>query len=225
LWFESSAAVASGATLHAGLSGPAAGELSALVTGEEHPDGATVKETCKSIVAGALHSAAQAGPAPIEFSGPVDSPMPARAGLGLSCHLKLRDTVHSLAFVPNEALVGALAEMPRDLAPTILPEIPGEAAEIPELAFSPHARRNLQMLLDVDLELSVSFGRTTLLLQEVLKLSSGSIVELNRSASDPVEVLVNNSVVARGEVVVVDGNYGIRITEVVSPRDRIRSLL
>jgi flagellar motor switch protein FliN/FliY len=81
------------------------------------------------------------------------------------------------------------------------------------------------MLLDVDLELSVSFGHTTLVLQEVLKLSSGSIVELNRSANDPVELLVNNAVVARGEVVVVDGNYGIRITEVVSARERIRSLL
>ena len=81
------------------------------------------------------------------------------------------------------------------------------------------------MLLDVDLELSVSFGHTTLVLEEVLKLSSGSIVELNRSANDPVELLVNDAVIARGDVVVVDGNYGIRITEVVSPRERIRSLL
>ncbi len=92
------------------------------------------------------------------------------------------------------------------------------------LTLSGSAQQNLQMLMDVDLELSVSFGSTTLLLQDVLKLASGSIVELNRSAADPVEVLVNDSVIARGEVVVVEGNYGIRITEIVSQRERIRSL-
>ena len=81
------------------------------------------------------------------------------------------------------------------------------------------------MLMEVDLDLSVSFGRTQMPLEDVLKLGSGSIVELNRSASDPVDVLVNNSVVARGEVVIVEGNYGIRITEVVSRQERIRTFL
>ncbi len=63
------------------------------------------------------------------------------------------------------------------------------------------------------------------MLEDVLKLASGSIVELNRSATDPVDVLVNDAVIARGEVVVVDGNYGIRVTEVVSRKERIRSIL
>jgi flagellar motor switch protein FliN/FliY len=55
-------------------------------------------------------------------------------------------------------------------------------------------------------------------------LASGSIVELNRSAADPVDLLVNNSVIARGEVVVVDGNYGVRVTEIVSRKERIQSI-
>jgi flagellar motor switch protein FliN len=75
----------------------------------------------------------------------------------------------------------------------------------------------------------VSFGRTRVRIQEILKLITGSIIELDRSIAEPVEVIVNNCVVARGEVVVVDGNYGVRINEVMSRRERLqesrRSLL
>lgn len=84
--------------------------------------------------------------------------------------------------------------------------------------------RPIDLLLDVELPVSISFGRTHLPLKEVLKLTSGSIVELNRSVSDPVEVIVNNCVIARGEVVVVEGNYGVRIQEIVSRQQRLRSL-
>ena len=83
---------------------------------------------------------------------------------------------------------------------------------------------NLDLLLEVELPLVVTFGRTQLPLKDVLRLSSGSIVELNRLANEPVEVLINNCVIARGEVVVVDGNYGIRVTEIVSRQERIRSI-
>ncbi len=84
--------------------------------------------------------------------------------------------------------------------------------------------RTLDLLLDVELPVSISFGRAHIPLKEVLKLTSGSIVELNRAVSDPVEVIVNNCVVARGEVVVVDGNYGIRVQEIVSRQERLRTL-
>ena len=57
-----------------------------------------------------------------------------------------------------------------------------------------------------------------------MKLSSGSIVELSRSVSEPVELIVNNCVIARGEVVVIEGNYGIRIDEIISPQERLRTL-
>jgi flagellar motor switch protein FliN len=84
--------------------------------------------------------------------------------------------------------------------------------------------RTMDLLLDVELPVSVSFGRAHLPLKDVLKLASGSIVELNRSVAQPVEVIVNNCVVARGEVVVVEGNYGVRISEIISRRERLRTL-
>ncbi len=86
------------------------------------------------------------------------------------------------------------------------------------------SNRTLDLLLDVELPVSVSFGRARVALKDVLKLTSGSIVELNRTVSDPVEVIVNNCVIARGEVVVVDGNYGIRIQEILSRQERLRTL-
>jgi len=86
------------------------------------------------------------------------------------------------------------------------------------------AAGSIDLLLDVELPVSVSFGRAQLLLKDVIKLTTGSIVELNRSLSEPVEVIVNNCVIARGEVVVVEGNYGIRIKQVISRQERLRTL-
>ena len=84
--------------------------------------------------------------------------------------------------------------------------------------------KTLDLLLDVDLPVSVSFGRTRIPIKEILKLTTGSIVELNRAVSEPVEVIVNNCIVARGEVVVIEGNYGVRIHQIMSRQDRLRSL-
>jgi flagellar motor switch protein FliN/FliY len=84
--------------------------------------------------------------------------------------------------------------------------------------------RTFELLLDVELPVSVSFGRAQVPLKEVLKLTTGSIVELNRSILEPVEVIVNNCVIARGEVVVVEGNFGVRVHQVVSRQERLRTL-
>lgn len=97
-----------------------------------------------------------------------------------------------------------------------------------EQARSPAARENtvsktFDLLLDVALPVSVSFGRTSLQIREVLKLNTGSIVELDRFVSDPVEVIVNDCVIGHGEVVVVDGNYGVRINQLSSREDRLRT--
>lgn len=98
---------------------------------------------------------------------------------------------------------------------------------LPE-AHSPAARdsavsKTFDLLLEVALPVAVSFGRTSLQIREVLKLSTGSIVELDRFITDPVEVIVNDCVIARGEVVVVDGNYGVRISQLASREDRLRT--
>jgi len=84
--------------------------------------------------------------------------------------------------------------------------------------------KTFDLLLDVELPVSVSFGRAQVPLKDVLKLTTGSIVELNRTVGDPVEVIVNNCVIARGEVVTVEGNFGVRIHQVISRQERLRTL-
>lgn len=84
--------------------------------------------------------------------------------------------------------------------------------------------RTMDLLMDLELPVSISFGKTQLPLKDVLKLTTGSIVELNRGVSEPVEVLINHCLVARGEVVVVEGNYGVRIQQIASRMDRLRSI-
>jgi len=83
---------------------------------------------------------------------------------------------------------------------------------------------NLDVILDIDLPLSVRFGHAEMTLDALTKLGPGSLIELARSPDDPVELLVNGKLVARGEVVVVSGNYGVRVSEVVSAAERIRTL-
>jgi len=99
-----------------------------------------------------------------------------------------------------------------------------EPAAAPAAPASPSASKTFDLLLDVELPVSISFGRAQIQLKDVLKLTTGSIVELNRSISEPAEVVVNNCVIARGEVVVVEGNFGVRIQHVISRQERLRTL-
>jgi len=88
--------------------------------------------------------------------------------------------------------------------------------ELEQISESPGERdlADLEMLLDVPVEVSVELGRTRKLLREVMSLGPGSVVELDKTAGEPVEVFVNGYLVARGEVVVIDENFGIRICEI-----------
>lgn len=86
------------------------------------------------------------------------------------------------------------------------------------------SRENLNAVLDIDLPLIVRFGRTTLPLRTLSALGPGSVVDMERSPDDPVDIVVGDRVIARGDVVVVGGNYGVRITEVISPDNRVRGL-
>jgi flagellar motor switch protein FliN/FliY len=83
---------------------------------------------------------------------------------------------------------------------------------------------NLAALLDVQLPVSIRFGETEMLLEDVVKLGVGSVIELNSAVDDPVELVVNGRCFARGEVVTVDGFYGVRITEITSVGERIKSV-
>ncbi len=84
--------------------------------------------------------------------------------------------------------------------------------------------QNLDMLLDIPLQVTVELGRTKRSVKEILEMSSGSIIELDKLAGEPVDILVNNRLIANGEVVVIDENFGVRITDVLSPKERINNL-
>jgi len=83
---------------------------------------------------------------------------------------------------------------------------------------------NLAILMDVQLPVSIRFGETEMILEEIVKLGVGSVIELNSGIDQPVELVVNNRTLARGEVVTVDGFYGIRITEITNAGERFKSL-
>lgn len=84
--------------------------------------------------------------------------------------------------------------------------------------------RNLNMLLDIPLQVTVELGRTNRSVKEILELSSGSIIELDKLAGEPVDILVNSRLIAKGEVVVIDENFGVRITDILSQADRLNNL-
>lgn len=84
--------------------------------------------------------------------------------------------------------------------------------------------KNLDMLLDIPLQVTVELGRTRRSVKEILELSAGSIIELDKLAGEPVDILVNNRLIAKGEVVVIDENFGVRVTDIISQSDRIKKL-
>ena len=84
--------------------------------------------------------------------------------------------------------------------------------------------RNLNMLLDIPLQVTVELGRTKRSVKEILELASGSIIELDKLAGEPVDILVNSRLIAKGEVVVIDENFGVRITDVLSQAERLNNL-
>jgi len=104
----------------------------------------------------------------------------------------------------------------------------GSSPEESEVAPRPNpaslGEDNIGLFLDIELEASLRFGEREMMLREILNLNSGSIIELNRRVNEPVELLVRGKVVAKGEVVVVDGNYALRVTQIVNQADRMSSI-
>jgi flagellar motor switch protein FliN/FliY len=94
------------------------------------------------------------------------------------------------------------------------------AAPAPVAVVNPAANTMIERLMDLQLPISVLLGQTVLPIRDALKISSGSLIELDRQLGDYVEVMVHGTVVARGEIVAIKGNYGVRIKEVISRKDR-----
>lgn len=121
---------------------------------------------------------------------------------------------------PGEPAVDPALEVgPAETSDTSLPPPQAEPRRLAD-----GSAKTWELLMEVELPVSVSFGRTQLPLHDLLRLSTGSIIELDRSVNEPVEIIVNNCVIARGEVVVIEGNYGVRIQEIISRQDRLRTL-
>lgn len=83
---------------------------------------------------------------------------------------------------------------------------------------------NINLLMDVDMELTVELGRTRKPIREILAMGEGTVIELDKLAGEPVDILVNGKLVARGEVVVIDESFGVRVTEIINPMDRLRDM-
>ena len=95
--------------------------------------------------------------------------------------------------------------------PFAMPAVPPSA---------PSAPGNLELLMDVPLNVRVELGRTRMYVEDILKLGDGSVVELEKLAGDPVDILVNDRLVARGEILVLNENFCVRVTEIVDPKER-----
>ena len=86
-------------------------------------------------------------------------------------------------------------------------------------------RKKLDFILDIPLQVTVELGRTKLLVKDILQLNQGSVVELTKLAGEPLDVFVNSKLVARGEAVVVNEKFGVRLVDIVSPNERVEKIL
>ncbi len=101
---------------------------------------------------------------------------------------------------------------------------PAEFGELPAIAAGGDGQLNLDLIMDVNLSLTLEVGRTKISVRNLLALTQGSVVELDKLAGEPLDVLVNGTLVAHGEVVTVNEKFGIRLLDVVSPEKRVESL-
>jgi flagellar motor switch protein FliN len=186
-------------------------------------------------VAGAVATSVKA-----KFGGPIDftyagvEPSSWTAGARAELSIVIQG---GLEIDLNVELEGALVETIRKKSAPVARAAPAAAAEpaglpvaaleddgsIASVILDGHGS-NLDLLLDVELDVSIRFGQREMLLRDVLDLRTGAVIELEREVDEPAELLVAGRVVAHGEVVVVDGSYGLRITEILSPLERIKSV-
>ena len=205
-----------------------------IAAGLDGSDDQTIQDTFKEAVDQAFSGLAR------EMTGKLGRECIAASGNLTTVTLPANASWHRLELIFSDKQPAPLSfGFPEELINLLAPKPAAAQAKVPSNApaASPSAtigahqsnddrqcNRTLDLLLDVELPISVSFGRAHLPLKDVMKLTTGSIVELNRTISEPVDIIVNNCVIARGEVVVVEGNFGVRISEVISRQERLRTL-
>jgi flagellar motor switch protein FliN/FliY len=97
--------------------------------------------------------------------------------------------------------------------------------DMPEVNETPLDKKNLDFILDIPLQVTVELGRTKMLVKDILQLNQGAVVELTKLAGEPLDIFVNSKLVARGEAVVVNEKFGVRLVDIVSPNERVEKIL
>jgi flagellar motor switch protein FliN/FliY len=202
-------ALTSGQAITAKFSGAATGEVVVVV-------GQDLADALKESPLGELDLTAAVRPA-LEAAGRAFGPVVLDPGQLMEPGVALSAIAGKVDAVAVPLLDGGEVHAIVALALTPWPADPGPAGVATRGAGGGAVRGGLDMLHDVEMEVSAELGRTRMSVRELLSLSPGAIVELDRAAGSPADVLVNGRLIARGEVVVVDENFGIRITEIVSP--------
>jgi flagellar motor switch protein FliN/FliY len=98
-------------------------------------------------------------------------------------------------------------------------------SDTPEANETTSDKKNLDFILDIPLQVTVELGRTKLLVKDILQLNQGAVVELTKLAGEPLDIFVNSKLVARGEAVVVNEKFGVRLVDIVSPNERVERIL
>jgi len=124
--------------------------------------------------------------------------------------------------MPNMGMGGMSMPGMSNLGPTNVQPVQFPNLMQPKLGA--HESGNIGLIMDVSMEMTVELGRTRKLIKEILGMGEGTIIELDKLAGEPVDILVNHKLIAKGEVVVIDENFGVRVTEIVSPMDRINEM-
>lgn len=184
------------------------------------------KEMVSFLMGGGAEAAAEpeAAPAPPAPAPAAPAPQPAAAPMPQSQQAPQMPQQPQYAAPPMAMPVYAQPSYAQNNV--IAPTVPVQNAQFTPLTNEPVEvnAANISLIKDVPLQVTVELGRTKKSIREILEFSTGSIIELDKLAGEPVEVLVNGQLTAKGEVVVIDENFGVRITEIVSPMERVQSL-
>ncbi|WP_431089399.1 flagellar motor switch phosphatase FliY [Paenibacillus sp. 8b26] len=169
---------------------------------------------------------------PVAAQVPVQPSQDAGSGYGQQSPMYPQDPGYGQQGAPGYGMPGGVPPQAPYGAPHHYGSIPGRNVNVQPVqfsnlqsgAFAQVDENNLNLLMDIPLRVTVELGRTQKQIKDILELSQGSIIELDKLAGEPVDILVNNKLIAKGEVVVIDENFGVRVTDIVSQWDRIQKL-
>jgi flagellar motor switch protein FliN/FliY len=227
LWWKQAFSMLPSAPLFVGATAKAWSDMGAQAlkaAGVDMFEQAEAKSTYLELVQQSLSSVATSltsrEGSPVEAVAGEVIPTAPPSGVHAVIAVTIDDVSCELSVLVSTPLVAHLEEVNRPATPASAPHTApppsGNAGEDSHAAASPP-----DFLLDVELPVSISFGHARLPLKDVLKLTTGSVVELDRQPEEVVDVIVNNTVIARGEVVVVEGNYGVRISQILNRQTRL----